>query len=134
LDENKIPEIYRKHVLDKINKLVDDFQAATPNATIEMARDAAAAVMNAVVLEKKLIDSPKDLSDSAKLYSKYCEATKNAGHYNIVHCAKILANLHDQNKSAQQLKKGHRPLEESDAETAVKCLGHIFRDLQWARS
>jgi hypothetical protein len=58
---------------------------------------------------------------------------KKVTQYNVGHYGKILANLHNQNKSVEQLKNEYRSIEESDAEIAVKCLAQIVRDLGWAQ-
>ncbi len=132
LNESRIPESHRKHILEKMNKLAQDFHVATPNAIVELARDAGSAIMSAVVAQNNLSDKPKDLSESAKLFSDHCFSEKKVGRYNVGHCAKVLANLHNQNKSVEQLKNDHRPIDEGDSEVAVRCLSQMVRDLGWA--
>ncbi len=133
LDLDKMPQGHKNRILEKTNKLISDFNVATPTAIIDLARDAASEVMNSLILSMKLSATPQDLSESANIYSKHCSEKKLSQEYNVIHCAKILANLHVQNKSVSQLKSEFRSLGEADAEMAVRCLAQIFMDLSWSK-
>lgn len=135
LDKSKMPESFKKAISDKVEKVVHDSFFATPSSIIELCRDAATSAVYAFNSQHNVEKGEDDLSNALKFFKAYCDKKDDElkdHFYNIFHCGKIIANLHNLNKSVKQFQNSEiRPMDEKDAELSIYCLGQMLKDFKW---
>jgi len=128
VDYSKIIESCRDLVREKLNTLADDIHTAGPESVVDRSREALTAIFSAYAQANGLSDAGKDLSPLAEIIAKDTVAPKHVA----VNLARTVAIFHSRAKSAEQEKRGVRPINEQDAELAVQAVGVVLNDLGWA--
>ncbi|MFH1715852.1 MAG: hypothetical protein ABIF19_00750 [Planctomycetota bacterium] len=127
LSPSNIPEQWRAHVQDTVNKVVDSMYKANADSIVDLCRNAASASLFARFHQ----DMPRlDKTDLRPL----ARTAEEKGLRIVAHCGKTIADLHSRVKPNIQMHHGCRPINDRDAELAVQCLSCILRDLGYARS
>lgn len=130
VDWEQVPEGAVSTIRAKLEVLEDEFNRAGAESVVDRAREAATAILSAY-LQKQEISQAK----GADLGSLVDLLEKHSGKHGlrVVACAaEIPQRLHSRAKHAEQEKRNVREIREQDAELAVKCIGVILCDLEWA--
>lgn len=127
IDEKKIPELHRIHVLDSLNNLADEIYRASPVSVIDRARDAVTVMLSCFAQSEGIADARKDLGKliTALGHAKPIRQV-------VIDAANIIRIFHARGKSSEQATRAIRPIREQDAELAVQCVGTVLCDLGWA--
>lgn len=122
----KIPPERRAKVLECLKKLQEDVFRAGPESVVDRARDAASAILRAVVGDREKLSPGADLGELIK-------KLKDERRFpTVTNAAEIVRVFHSRAKPSVQEKIPEiRPLREQDAELAVQCIGCIICDLGW---
>ncbi len=131
IDSDKIRDVSdRLKVLETTEKLVDMTNRAGPESVVDLARNAASAILLAALRQHGKDVVAKDLGDAITEFEKHPDLKT----FGIVSsAARILARLHPRSKPSEQERRENLPvIREQDADLAVLCVGTILRDLGWA--
>lgn len=128
IDEEKIPEKYRKEIMPELDRFIDVANRETPASIVDAARNTAIILirnftyisnnepeiftMDLGKLIKTLKDTKKELSSLA---------------------AEIINRLHPRNKPNERKRLKLRPVTEEDSELAVCLIGTLIQEFGWAK-
>lgn len=121
--EEKIPREYLTKVQDALDKLLDEAHRSLPVSVIDRCRDAVSQILLAYYDLKD--DSARDLSAAAKKLVKDKKMI-------TANCAHTIAQLHSRAKPNEQEKRKLKSVTEENAQLAIKCVGTILCEIDWA--
>jgi len=127
VDFSKFDEDQRDQVKEKLGLLSDDVYKAGADSIVDRAREAASALINAYLINKRHINKHKDLGQLVIPLREIAQKTIAAN------CAETLAKLHSRTKHVEQINRGLRAINELDAELAVNSIGMILTELGYVR-
>lgn len=120
--KDKIPEQIRATVLRNLDELAANMSRTTPSSVVDRCRDILSLIFSDATsaYDEELVKATarweKNFGDNASVRS---------------HCSYIVARLHAR-KPKDQLNEGRRPISESDALLAVRCVWTTLVEFGWA--
>jgi hypothetical protein len=132
IDEKKIPETHRKHVVETINKVVDSANRAGSKSIVDRCRDAAQ-VLIGVRHADEANDKTWIVDELGKQIKRLCESGDFSKRIVVINAASIIARLHAR-KPNERTARDLRPLVEEDALLALQCLSGLIRELVYSAS
>jgi hypothetical protein len=118
-----IPESLRSKLLLLLDDVASSAHRLSPVAVVDRCRDCLA-----LVFAEKAGEPGLDLFKAVTVWAGAANEMDSVRAF----CGRIVARLHSRGKPNEQLKRGLRPLSESDAVLALRCLWTVLVDFGWA--
>ncbi|MGJ8649492.1 MAG: hypothetical protein ACSHX4_03965 [Opitutaceae bacterium] len=125
LIEEEIPVVIRKSLYERIEHVESSIHNQTPHNIADRCRDALALIFSHIA------ECPTaDLDEALKKYEKHPLGTQK---HLIQHASHVVRMLHSRGKPNAGTKWQTRPLDEAEGQLAVRSLGLVLKDLNWAQ-
>lgn len=131
LQLENIPAAGRNQVLERIEKIAEAAHRAGPESIVDRCRDATAAMLGLWVSTNSGEEKARgaDIGELVKQMQAHPELRLK---HIVMNAANILARLHARAKPNEEVKRGGRALNDSDAECGIALVGMLVREFGWS--